>query len=480
MNDQTEDILDIGEAKKRIALQLKKIASGNFPNNLHPVLQFKTKIQYRDPLKWLDAQEDNTRFYFCGRNVRDFETAGVGVADAIYAPETPDYQSAFAHMRKYLVPEYPELKYYGGFSFAPGHIDADWKPFGACHFFIPRFQLLLKENDAFLVCNVITHKETPASIEKIIIQLEQMNFTGPRDFPKPGKPISRTDYPNHDRWLETLTRVIAEIKNGQYKKTVLARKVELLFENPPDPVAILASLKQTSSRRYDFLFQFDAKTAFLGSSPEQLYQRNGRNLESEAIAGTRSRGKNQQEDTALAEELMNSNKDQREHDFVIHTIEQELRPFCSSLDVESNKSLLILKEGMHLISHIKGTLKSSVTDEMLISILHPTPAVGGCPREKALAVIRESEPFKRGWYAGVIGSVGHGSVDFAVGLRSALVKNNLLALYSGVGIVEGSIPEDEWKEVDDKILNFMNIINPLPFIPVITVTGNRVVEKTEP
>ncbi len=453
--------VDINEAKHIITLQLRKIADGNSPGKLDHALQLKTEIPYRDPLKWLHAQEENIHFYFHGRDAdtQDMETAGIGAADSIYAPETLDYASTFAHMRKFLSPQFPDLKYYGGFSFAPDHIDPNWKPFGACRFFIPRFQLLVKEKETFLVCNVSPNNETPESIEKIISQLEQLNFTDAGDFPKPGKLTSRIDFPNHDQWLETLTRVIAEIKNGHYKKTVLARKVELLFEKNLDPVSILASLKQTSSRRYDFLFQFDYKTAFLGSSPEQLYQRNGRTIESEAIAGTRSRGKNEQEDSSLAEELMNSNKDCREHDFVIDAIEQVLRPLCVSLDVDRQKSLLTLKEGIHLISHVKGTLKPTVTDEMLIAALHPTPAVGGCPLEKALAVIRESEPFKRGWYAGVIGAVGHESTDFAVGLRSALVTNNQLSLYSGVGIVEGSVPEEEWQEVDDKTINFMRILN---------------------
>ncbi|MCX6580863.1 MAG: isochorismate synthase [Candidatus Aminicenantes bacterium] len=459
MIDNKEDRLAADEAKTLISQQLRKIANGNSPGNLPPALQFKAKIPYRDPLKWLHSQVDITRFYFHGRDSQDIETAGIGAADVIYAPEMLDYSSTFAHMRKYLAPEFPDLKYYGGISFAPGPVDAAWKPFGACRFFMPRFQLLVKENHAFLVCNVIPNHESPESMEKIISQLEQLNFTDPGELPGPGKLTSRTDFPNHDQWLKTLTRVIAEIKNGQYKKTVLARKVELLFEKPPDPVSILSSLKQMSSRRYDFLFQFDGKTAFLGSSPEQLYRRNGRTIESEAIAGTRPRGKNEEEDAGLAEELMNSNKDRREHDFVIDAIEQELRPLCVSLDVDRQKSLLTLKEGIHLISHVKGALKPAVTDEMLIGALHPTPAVGGCPLEKALAVIRESEPFKRGWYAGVIGAVGHESADFAVGLRSALVYKNRLSLFSGVGIVEGSIPEEEWKEVDDKTINFMRILN---------------------
>jgi menaquinone-specific isochorismate synthase len=116
-----------------------------------------------------------------------------------------------------------------------------------------------------------------------------------------------------------------------------------------------------------------------------------------------------------------------------------------------------LKETQHLISQFQGILKEGITDDVLLETLHPTPAVGGCPLNEALRAIDESETFKRGWYAGVIGTVGQNDCDFAVGLRSGRIDQKGLSLYSGVGIVEGSIPEDEWYEVDSKITTFMEM-----------------------
>ena len=89
----------------------------------------------------------------------------------------------------------------------------------------------------------------------------------------------------------------------------------------------------------------------------------------------------------------------------------------------------------------------------MLRALHPTPAVGGYPKEGALEEIRSAEPFDRGWYAGPVGWIG-ADAEFAVGIRSGLVRGNRLALFSGAGIVEGSVPEAEWAEIEQKISDF--------------------------
>ena len=108
----------------------------------------------------------------------------------------------------------------------------------------------------------------------------------------------------------------------------------------------------------------------------------------------------------------------------------------------------------HLVSRVGAGLRDGVTDADLLGALHPTPAVGGYPKEGALEGIRALEPFDRGWYAGPVGWVGADGAEFAVGIRSGLVRGRTLALYSGAGIVAGSRPEEEWAEVEQKIKDF--------------------------
>jgi menaquinone-specific isochorismate synthase len=93
-----------------------------------------------------------------------------------------------------------------------------------------------------------------------------------------------------------------------------------------------------------------------------------------------------------------------------------------------------------------------------MTALHPSPAVGGVPPGKALEYIREHEPFDRGWYAGPVGWIGPNSSEFAVAIRSGLVHDNTLSLYSGAGIVDGSTPEDEWNEIDTKLSSALSAL----------------------
>ena len=110
--------------------------------------------------------------------------------------------------------------------------------------------------------------------------------------------------------------------------------------------------------------------------------------------------------------------------------------------------------GHHLMTQFNGILHPRISDDLILSSLHPTPAVGGYPKEKALKYIKELEPFNRGWYAGVLGFAGYNSAEFCVAIRSGLVKGKTLTLYAGAGIVKESTMEGEWNEIEEKIKSF--------------------------
>ncbi len=422
------------------------------------------RVENLDPLAWLGRQRHGMKFYFSGRDAEDMRVSGIGAADMIRRDSSPDYEAIFPQMRGRLSVQYPHLKYWGGFAFAPGHIDSDWISFGAARFFIPRFEVFQHHGNSFFACNAVIDEDEKkhVTLESILTELEEVDFDG-FDFLTTGDGLApglvgRNDLPGREEWVKIIGTVLEEIREKHYNKTVLARKVVLDFEKTVKPTGVLSMLKKILSDRYDFLFQFDGVSAFVGSSPERLYKRVGRGILSEAVAGTRSRGNLEQEDDRLGNELMKSDKEQREHDFVAETIERDLKSLCTSLEKDSRKSLMKLKEGQHLVTKLKGVLASGVGDDQLVKNLHPTPAVGGCPLDRALEAIRRFEPFKRGWYAGALGSVGFDSADFCVGLRSALIHDCRVSLFSGVGIVDGSNAFDEWRELECKTRNFMEIL----------------------
>ena len=128
-----------------------------------------------------------------------------------------------------------------------------------------------------------------------------------------------------------------------------------------------------------------------------------------------------------------------------------------SIRKRGQKSVLKLEQVQHLYNKIEAVLKEDVTDTDLLTALHPTPAVGGLPREAALEKLAALEPFDRGWYAAPVGFLGRDRAEFAVAIRSALVRENRVNLYAGAGIVEGSVAENEWQELENKISGFINL-----------------------
>ena len=160
------------------------------------------------------------------------------------------------------------------------------------------------------------------------------------------------------------------------------------------------------------------------------------------------------DDEGLRDELLHSAKDRVEHTYVSKGIREALEPLCEELEIEDSVADMKLARGRHLRSKIRGKLGDGVTDAGLLEAMHPTPAVGGYPRDRAREEIRVLEPFDRGWYAGPVGWIGAEASEFAVGLRSGLVRGQTLALFSGAGIVAGSVPEEEWAEIEQKIGDF--------------------------
>ena len=166
-----------------------------------------------------------------------------------------------------------------------------------------------------------------------------------------------------------------------------------------------------------------------------------------ALAGTAPRGTTQAEDEQIGSELLQSKKNGIEHAVVGATVRKALLAHCSSVHVSDTPQLLKLKNVQHLQTPIVAELLPGRCILDVMADLHPTPAVGGFPQEKALATIRRIEQLDRGWYAGPLGWIGaSGHGEFAVALRSGLVSEHEATLFAGCGIVGDSNPQSEYVE----------------------------------
>ncbi|MDA0990359.1 MAG: isochorismate synthase [Verrucomicrobia bacterium] len=410
-----------------------------------------------DVLAWLNLQQSASKIYWGARDCR-FEVAGIGVAHRLTGSASVDSRTLVDRIGAHIDQSDNGLRYYGGWRFYEALDDhADWDAFPAASFIVPQFELTRDGADTELVCN-IPNAADESAIEGILAHLGDLIFdlALPEDpFPAPH---SRVDTPNRDAWTRNVTTAVDALVAGGLDKVVLARRTNLAFDETLSPVALLRRLKAVTPDCFHFCFQPDPRSAFVGASPERLYRRDGRHLETEAVAGTRPRGGTVASDRELGESLLGSDKDLREHVYVRDAIQQALDPVCRDLEIDAQPRLLKLARGQHLFTGVKGTLGPRVHDAALLRLLHPTPAVGGCPREAALTHIRASEGFDRGWYAAPVGWIGRDAAEFAVAIRSALVRDSHLSLFSGAGIVQGSTPDDEWEEIENKIEDFIRIL----------------------
>lgn len=401
-----------------------------------------------DPLAWLAAQGGAPGLYWRDRD-DGLRVAGVGIADRL-APEAPGGAGGLlARAARRLCHAPPEARYFGGFRFdARGRCDAAWRDFGPGWLILPRFELVESAGEARLVCTVLPRRDRA---ETVLAALETLS-DAPREAPAP--PLARrcADSPDAVGWADAVTAVTAGIRQGApWRKVVLARRTELSAAAPVEPLGMLRDLARATPGCFHFYFNPTGGAAFLGASPEQLFHRRGDGVASEALAGTRPRGADAAGDAALEADLRASAKDGREHGFVDAHVRSALARVAEGVETDGAVSVVKLATVQHLVRRMHGRLRPGCGDAALMAALHPTPAVCGEPPAAAVAQIRAAEPFDRGWYAGPVGFVGRDETRFAVGIRSALVRGQRVALFAGAGVVEGSDCAAEWQELEAKL-----------------------------
>lgn len=420
------------------------------------VVRVEVAVGRVSPLRWLREQRQYPRLYWSGREGAS-GVAAVGAADSQEGEADEDVLALRKRLAALFTSGHPMARYYGGLRFDPAREpDAGWTAFRAYRFVLPRFELISDGEGATLVCNLVLPRDGERRGE-ILEEIERLAFPDDASEGALEPPLSRTDSPDFPEWESNVEGALSAFADGRLGKVVLARRAEFGFAAEVDATLLAERLEGATPGCFHYFVEPEPGTAFLGASPERLFRREGRVVESEAVAGTRPRGASEADDAELREELLGSAKDLSEHAYVRTSIREKLGPLCDELEVEEGVSEMKLASRRHLVSKVRGTLREGVTDADVLGALHPTPAVGGYPKEKALEEVRALEPFDRGWYAGPVGWIGAEGAEFAVGIRSGLVRGRTLALFSGAGIVAGSVPEEEWAEIEQKIGDFTRI-----------------------
>lgn len=333
------------------------------------------------------------------------------------------------------------------------------EPFEAAGVFVPRWQVGTRENRTVATANLVVDRDTELDplvqrVWRARQKFEAFDYGTP-EFPTApcvGR-VSTDQVGAAGNYQQSVAHAVEAISAGKYQKIVLARAKDLRRSVPFHPLKVLNGLRERFPDCYAFSVANGRGQSLIGASPERLLQVQKRVLVTEALAGSARRGGSASEDAAIAGALLRSEKDLAEHDYVVKAIARRLGPLGLKLESAKRPGLKRLANVQHLHTPVRAQLPENVKLLDVLGRLHPTPAVGGSPREAAVPCIRSLEAFPRGLYAGAIGWVdSRGEGEFFVGLRSALIDGSTARLYAGAGIVAGSEPEKEFAETELKFL----------------------------
>ena len=328
--------------------------------------------------------------------------------------------------------------------------------FPALRLFVPRWQVARNGDSTMAVANLLVAADAPvellaAKVWKAHAKFRAFDYRQARRKDRPTTPTRDEEIGGDGCYARAVGTALQEIERGDYRKVVLARARRLTTAEAFHPLGVLNHLRQHFPSCYAFSIANGRGQSFIGASPERLVRVAGGRMHTEALAGSAPRGESASEDAAFAQGLLHSDKDRREHQLVLESIARRVADLGLKLERADQPRVLGLANVQHLYLPISATLPAGVHILDLVARLHPTPAVGGTPREPAVAALARLEPFARGLYAGPQGWVDYrGGGEFLVGIRSALIDGHTALVYAGAGVVAGSTPEKEFAETELK------------------------------
>ncbi|MRG87540.1 anthranilate synthase component I [Salinibacillus xinjiangensis] len=292
--------------------------------------------------------------------------------------------------------------------------------------------------------NTLTEDQMENQLEQMEVQLKtpsQQEFNL-----EPVKTGTFTSNQTKQAYEEKVKKIKGHIKQGDAFQVVLSQRLQAEFRG--DAFSFYRSLRTSNPSPYMFYLDFE-DYLILGASPESLIQVQGSEILTNPIAGTRKRGATEQEDKELEEELLSDEKELAEHRMLVDLGRNDVGKVSEIGSVEVTKYMTIerYKHVMHIVSEVKGTLQQNISSlDALVSCL-PAGTVSGAPKIRAMEILNDLEPSKRGAYSGAVGYINvNGDLDFALAIRTMVIKNHTAYVQAGAGVVLDSVPEKEYEE----------------------------------
>ncbi|MBI5972055.1 isochorismate synthase [Staphylococcus caledonicus] len=346
------------------------------------------------------------------------------------------------------------LKVIGGFQFSSHKSDDEWREFGINHFVVPEVLISSIDNQTLLTYTVERASFDMDHFKDVIAYFENAAIDGSNHEETLGN-ITRMEDIYKDEWKELVGNAIEQLDEN--KKIVLARRRMIKFDKPINIPYVLNRALQNEKNSYLFILESNG-SVFFSQTPEQLIKVEDGVLSTKAVAGTIKRSHNEEEDQKNIEAFLQDKKNLGEHDFVVRSILHDIEPYIEDVDYNQTPNILKNDHLYHLYTKIQGKLKSN-SYIGLIDQMHPTPALGGYPKEEAVKFIEENEFGTRGLYGAPVGYIDmNDDCEFIVAIRSMLIKQNQTTLFAGCGIVKDSDPESEVAETAVKFSPMMNAL----------------------
>ena len=440
---------------------------------LPQLVSISLEVEALDPLAVLESIfEASERHFYVERPSERFALAGAECAAVFTASGADRFSACRDFVARTLEntlavgdvqAPFGGPHFFHAFSFA-SEVEAG-EPFEAASVFVPRWQVGMQDGRTVAVANVTVSADTAVQaiaqrVWRARSKFESFDYAAPEFAPETAsEPVSVEEVGSPGGFVANVARAVAGIRAGEFQKIVLARAQDLRGRAPFHPLRVLNGLRQRFPDCYAFSVANGRGQSLIGASPERLVKVTDGQLFTEALAGSSRRGISASEDAALGGALLRSSKDLAEHAYVVSAIERRLAPLGIRVESTKRPALRRLANVQHLHTPIRAALPEGVRLLDVLERLHPTPAVGGSPREQAVPRIRELEAFPRGLYAGAIGWVdARQQGEFFVGLRSALIDGERARLYAGAGIVERSEAHTELQETELKFQALMQAL----------------------
>ena len=430
------------------------------------LVSLTTEVEIADPAGAVFASRLAGDRWFCWEQPeREFAIAGLGSAHDVTSRGPVRFEDVATECariaRERIADEPTDLPHgagpawVGGFAFAPdGAGSSVWSSFPPALLTLPELTLTRSGTDTYLtLCALIGPEDSAESARRrFAARLASLSDASlPLLDPHPIADAQIASAAPPERFERAVADATNRIKRGELEKVVLAREVTVEAASAHDPAAVFGALRELFPSCFCFCCG-TPEAAFLGASPELLVRRRGASAATVALAGSTRRSADPAVDDHLGEQLRQSAKDRSEHEIVIRRIKRSLSPYAVWVETGSEPGLVKVANIQHLGTPIHAQLAEPRSAVELAGLLHPTPAVGGEPREQALQAMRELEGLDRGWYAGPVGWMDAAEDgEFCVAIRSALLRDRTAHAFAGNGIVADSDPAAELAETEVKL-----------------------------